>query len=219
MKNLKTWLVSLWPDSHFWQLVLAMLLGAAVLQGINMYAVCHIQHSYNNELHKVRYDYDSSIYLAMVNMDNHQRQAYLGSLDKAQSSLSQPAQFQVSTTEPNWPAESSPYANDARQALRSVLAISTTVELPLIKTRVLNQPETGIPASGQAGRLNPLLQTAIELDSGSRLEILQPLYITNRGAVWVQRAFILLESVLFSILLIWMIRRVHQTASPFGPGG
>ena len=207
---MKKWFSRLWPDSHYGQLVLALLIGAAVLQGINMYAVCYIQHSYNKELHKVRYDYDSSVYLALANMDAVQRQAYLLGLTKSQSSLSQPSHFNVSSTEPGWSAESSPYADQARQTMLAALEISSSTQLPPIKTRVLDKPESEVPASDRAGRLNPLLQTAIKLDDGGWLEVLQPLYITNRSAVWMQRAFILLESVLFSVLLIWMIRRVTR---------
>lgn len=223
MKNFQKWLRRLWPDSHYGQLVLALLIGSAVLQGINMYAVCYIQHSYNQELHTVRYDYDSSIYLALSNMNATQRQAYLSDLARTQSTLNQPSHFNVSIVEPGWATESSPYADQARQAMLAALASNASTQIPPIKTRVLNQPVPEVPASARAGQLNPLLQTAIELDDGSWLEVLQPLYITNRSAVWMQRAFILLESVLFSVLLIWMIRRatrplyqLSQAAEQFG---
>jgi signal transduction histidine kinase len=207
---MKKWLRRLWPDSHYGQLVLALLIGATVLQGINMYAVCYIQHSYNAELHKVRYDYDSSVYLALRSMSGFQREAYLSGLAKSQSALSQPSQFHVSNMEPGWTAESSPYADEAREAMLAALESGPSAQVPPIKTRVLARPIPGLSASARAGQLNPLLQTAIELDDGSWLEILQPLYITNRSSVWRQRFFILLESVLFSILLIWMIRRATR---------
>jgi signal transduction histidine kinase len=94
--------------------------------------------------------------------------------------------------------------------MREALEISSSAWIPPIKTRVLNRSLPEVPAFDRAGRLNPLLQTAIELDDGTWLEILQPLYITNRSAVWMQRVFILMESVLFSVLLIWMIRRATR---------
>ena len=207
---MKKRLSRLWPDSHYGQLVLVLLIGAALLQGINMYAVCYIQHSYNKELHKVRYDYDSSVYLALTSMSAVQRETYLNGLAKSQSALSQPSQFNVAIMEPGWGAESSPYADQARQAMLAALELSSPAHIPSIKTRVLNSPLPDVPASGRAGRLNPLLQTAIKLDDGSWLEVLQPLYITNRSSVWMQRAFILLESILFSVLLIWLIKRVTR---------
>lgn len=223
MKNLKKWGKRLWPDSHYGQLVLALLIGSAVLQGINMYAVCYIQHSYNKELHKVRYDYDYSVYLALSNMTAGQRAAYLSGLAKTQSTLNQPSHFNVSIVEPGWVVESSPYADQARQAMLAAMEIGLPAQLPPVKTRVINRPVPEVPASARAGQLNPLLQTAIKLDDSSWLEVLQPLYITNRNAVWRQRAFILLESVLFSVLLIWMIRRatrpfyqLSQAAEQFG---
>lgn len=221
---MKGWLKRLWPDSLFGQLVLAMLLGAAVLQGINMYAVCYIQHSYNIEVHKVRYDYDSSIYLAMTKMRADQRDVFLASLSRSQSALRQPSQFSIASTEPGWAAESSVYADEAAKSMSTALKAGFDAEVPAIKTRVLDRPTPGVPASGRAGGLNPILQVAVEFeDGGPWLEISQPLYITNRGAVWMQRLFILLESAVFSILLIGLIRRatrplhrLGQAAEKFG---
>lgn len=213
---MKTRVKRLWPDSLCSQLVLAMLLGAAVLQGINMYAVCYIQHSYNRELHKVKYDYDSSIYLALIDMDASQKEKFLKRLSMSQSALSQPTHFNAVPAEPQWAAERSALADEAGRSLEAALRAGAAADMPAIKTRVLNGPAVGVDGSERAGLLNPLLQTAIELDDGSWLEILQPLYITNRGAVWMQRLFILLESVLFSLLLIWMIRRATRPLHRLG---
>lgn len=221
---MKGQLKRLWPDSLFGQLVLAMLLGAAVLQGINMYAVCYIQHSYNRELHKVRYDYDSSIYLALAKMRADQRDVFLGGLSRSQSALRQPAQFSIASAEPGWAAESSVYADEAAKSMTAALKAGFDAAVPAIKTRVLNRPTPAAPASGHVGGLNPLLEVAVELEAGGPwLEISQPLYIANRGAVWMQRLFILLESAVFSILLIGLIRRatrplhrLGQAAEKFG---
>jgi signal transduction histidine kinase len=213
----------LWPDSLYGQLALATLLSAVLLQGINMFAVCYIQHSYNMELQKVRYDFDSAVYLALARMGAGQRTAFLPELSKSQSALSLPAQFRPSSLEPQWAAEASNFADEAGQAMRAALSAVSSVDVPMIKTRVLWDSETGVTGAEQASRLNPLLQMAIEMGDGSWLEVLQPLYITNRSAVWMQRLFILLESVLFSILLIWItktatrpLHRLGQAAEWFG---
>lgn len=211
-----SWGKRLWPDSLGGRLVLAMLLGAAILQGINMYAVCYIQHSYNRELHKVRFDYDSSIYLALMRMDPSQRDPFLKELSMSQSALSQPSQFSLSLVRPQWSAESSVFADEAGRSLTAALQAGSKAQVPQIKTRVLDSPTAGVAGSESAGALNPLLHMAIELDSGAWLEILQPLYITNRSAVWMQRLFILLESILFSIILIWMIRKATRPLRRLG---
>ncbi|MGL4209549.1 MAG: hypothetical protein ACRCTY_09215, partial [Candidatus Adiutrix sp.] len=116
MLFIKKILKKLWPDSHCGQLVLAMLIGAAVLQGINMYAVCYIQHSYNSELQKVRYDYNYSIYLALITMEASKREVFLAQLAQSQSALSQPPQFQLSSLRPNWAGDNSSYGDYANGA-------------------------------------------------------------------------------------------------------
>lgn len=213
---MKERLKRLWPDSLFGQLVLAMLLGAAVLQGINMYAVCYIQHGYNRELQTVRYDHDSSIYLALTRIRAVERDVFLAGLSRSQSALRQPAQFSMAPAEPGWAAESSVYADEAAKSMNAALKAGFSAEIPAIKTRVLDRPTPGAPASARAGGLNPILQMAVELDDGHWLEISQPLYITNRGAVWMQRLFILLESAVFSVLLIGLIRRATRPLHRLG---
>lgn len=205
----------LWPDSLCGQLLLTMLLGAAVLQGINLYAVCYIQYSYNQETLKVRYDYDSSIYLALSHMTPDGRESFLASLARSQSGLSQPSRFKVSSN-PGWNNEPSWPADEAVQAMGQALAAAAPAAVPLIKARVLDNPAVEVHGSDTAGKLNPLLHLAIQMADGGWLEVVQPLYITNRSAVWLQRLFILLESVLFSLLVIWLITRVTRPLSRLG---
>ncbi|MGL4208803.1 MAG: sensor histidine kinase, partial [Candidatus Adiutrix sp.] len=101
-------------------------------------------------------------------------------------------------------------------AMGAALSSDFLAEVPSIKTRVLNEPLIDVEISKAAAPKNPLLQTAIEMGDGSWLEIWQPLNIVNPRAVWRQRLFILLESVLFSILLIWMIRRATRPLNRLG---
>lgn len=213
---MKRWLKKWWPDSLSGQLLLTMLLGAALLQGVNLYAVCYIQHAYTLELHKVKYDYDSSIYLALSGMAPDQRELFIKGLLRSQSVLNQPSQLSLALSEPAWAAEQSHYADEAGRAMRASIQAGSASPVPALKTRVLNQPNPGVTGSEEASRLNPLLQTAVEMGDGTWLEITQPLYITNRRAVWLQRLFVLLESVLFSMVVIWLIRRATRPLKRLG---
>ena len=213
---MKTWLKKLWPDSLCGQLMLAMLLGAALLQGVNLYAVCYVQHSYNLELHKVRYDYDSSIYLALSSMSPDQRDGFIRGLVRSQSVSRQPSLFRTVTAEPAWSGERSVFADEAGRAMSASIAAGSKAPAPFLKTRVLDQPDEDAFGTGLVTKSNPMLQLAIKMDDGGWLEILQPLYITNRGAVWMQRLFVLLESVLFSVVVIWMILRATRPLNRLG---
>lgn len=220
---MKTWAKKWWPDSLSGQLLLTLLLGAAVLQGVNLYAVCYIQHSYNTELRNVKYDYDSSMYLAISGLAPAQRDVFILGLARSRSTLHQPSQLQIFPSEPAWSAERSSYADEAGEAMRMAIEAASGRAAPALKTRVLAQPIPGASGLEQASRLNPLLQMAIEMDDGGWLEIRQPLYVANRRAVWLQRLFVLLESVFFSMVVIWLIRRatrplhrLGQAAEQFG---
>ena len=212
-----TALKKLWPESLYGQLLVTMLVGAAVLQGINLYAVCFIQHSYNQELLKVKYDYDSSIYLSLSDMSPYQREAFLQSLSRAQSALSQPSQFRVSALEPTWAAENSALAQAATLALGQALAAgSFTTAPPRIKARALVRPSPDLPGSWRASVVDPFLQMAIQMEDGAWLEIYQPLGAPSRYPVWMQRLFILLESVIFSLVVFWLIRRATRPLHRLG---
>lgn len=206
----------LWPDSLFGQLVLTMLLGAALLQGVNIYAVCFIQHSYNREVLQVRYDYNSSIFLALQQMEPYQRDIFLDGLSKSQAALSQPFQFVITQNEPRWQSRQSDVANRTEVEMGRALEAASAGESIPIQARVLakNDPDAAHPFYKDSNF--PLVQMAIRMDAGHWLKITQPLYMINNRAVWAQRGFLLLESILFSLLVIWLIRRATLPISQLG---
>ena len=73
------------------------------------------------------------------------------------------------------------------------------------------------------GYIFPMLQVLIAMDDGGWLELTQPLSITDNRLVWRQRIFVLFESLIFSLIVIILIRcaakpieRLAQEADRFG---
>lgn len=213
---MKQWLKKLCPDSLYGQLLLAMLLGAAVLQGINLYAVCFIQHSYDVEVHKVRYDYNSSIFLALQSMAPDQRELFLKGLAKSQAALSQPFQFTIAKQEPVWQTDNSDFANEAINEMTKALTAGLATKFSPMRARVMQKSDADASRPFYQNSRFPLLQMVIQMDNDSWLKITQPLLISNAGVVWMQRLFILLESVIFSIVIILMIRRATRPLYQLG---
>lgn len=220
---MKKFLQKLWPTSLFGQLLLAMVVGVAVLQGINLYSAYYIQESYTAEVRKVRYDYDTSIFLALQGMDDEQRRALLASLAKSQEALNQPFQFLITNKEPVWIIVDSGIVNEAVNEMTRALEAGGVEVLASVKARVLygHEEETSHPFY-RNGRF-PLMQIGIKLDETSWLKIIQPLRICNDWVIWAQRLFILLESLVFFFVVILLIRRVTrpivrlgQAAEKFG---
>lgn len=208
---MKRWLKKWWPDTLYRQLLLAMLLCAVIWQGTNFYAVCFIQRYYDLEVHKVRYDYNSSIFLALQGLGDDQRELFLRGLAKSQEALSQPFQFEISQQAPAWDSDGSDYAIQAVRAMSKALTnAGADTKLSPIKARVVQQ--SGQDASQPLYRESryPQLQIIAQIDDGRWLTINQPLLISNAGAVWRQRQFVLLESLIFSIAVIILVRRTTR---------
>ncbi len=207
---MKKWLEKFWPDSLYGQLLLAMLMGAAVLQGINLYAVCFIQHSFNVEVHKVRYDYNSSIFLALQNMEPNQRELFLNGLEKSQAALSQPFQFIIARQAPLWQTDDTALANEAVGIMTTALKAGAADLYSPIRARVMQKSDADASRPFYRNSRFPLMQMIIQMDEDSWLKITQPLWISNASVVWMQRLFILLESILFSLVIILLIRRATR---------
>ena len=234
--------IRFWPDSLYGQLVLIMLLGAAFLQCVNLYTMYFIQKSFNREVLNVRYDYNSSIFLALQNMEPDHREVFLKGLARSQAALSQPFQFVITSNEPRWASDKSEVAAQAEIEMAKALAAGSDRQSPdgasphgdigeaqmtrpalvnqapftPVRTRVLEKsnPDAAHPFYRDSNF--PLLQMVIQMDDHSWLKITQPLEMINKKAVWVQRIFLLIESIIFSALVIWLMRRATRPIRRLG---
>lgn len=209
------------PDSLFGLILLILVLGAAANQFINFYAVCSIQHSYAGEVLGIGQDYVSSVYQALNTMDEAQRGEYLKKLAASRDTLRKPFRFRMAAA-PEWQSE------DYYKSVNMKRAVSEAVEAadaapPDVRARMLwpESPEAALPE--YAGYIFPMLQVMIRMDDGGWLELTQPLSITDNRLIWRQRIFVLLESLIFSLIVIILIRcatrpieRLAQEAERFG---
>ncbi|MCC8178362.1 MAG: HAMP domain-containing protein [Cloacibacillus sp.] len=209
------------PDSLFGLILLILVLGAAANQFINFYAVCSIQHSYAGEVLGIGQDYVSSVYQALNTMDGRQRGEYLKKLAASRDTLRKPFRFRMAAA-PDWQSE------DYYKSVNMKKAVSAAVEAagantPDVRARMLwpESPEAALPE--YAGYIFPMLQVMIRMDDGGWLELTQPLSITDNCLIWRQRIFVLLESLIFSLIVIILIRcatrpieRLAQEAERFG---
>lgn len=209
------------PDSLFGLILLILVLGAAANQFINFYAVCSVQHSYIREVLGIGRDYIASVYQAMDTMDARQRREYLKRLDASRGTLRKPFRFRV-VPAPDWHSEDYYKAVDMKKAIVAALG-AAGAEIPDIRTRMLraDSPEASVPAF--AGYIFPTMQVVIKMDGGEWLELTQPLSITDERLIWRQRIFVLLESLIFSLIVIILVRcatrpieRLAQEADRFG---
>lgn len=213
---MKEQLRKLWPDSLFGQLLWAMILGVAILQAINLYSAYFLRHSYNAEVHKVRYDYNSSIFLAMQGMDDQQREIFLKNMAKSQAALSQPFQFLITPNDPAWISDDSALINEAINEMSRALNAAGAEKFAPIQARVLRRSAVDASHPFYQNSRFPLLQIYIKIDADSWLKITQPMCICNEHVVWMQRLFILLESLVFFFVVILLIRRVTRPIAKLG---
>ena len=213
---MKTFLKRFWPDSLFGQLLLAMLLGAALLQCVNLMAMCFIQSSVDQEVLNVRYDYNSAIFMAFQNMEPEQRRIFLNGLSRSQAALSQPFQFLIIPSEPNWASDGSNVAVNAETEMTKALSAGSARPLSPVRARILKKDDPATAHPFYKDSNFPLLQMAIQMDDDSWLKITQPTETMNRNAVWAQRIFLLLESILLTCLVFWIIRRATRPLHRLG---
>lgn len=60
-----------------------------------------------------------------------------------------------------------------------------------------------------------MLETAVSLSDGTWLKVTQPLDVDDRFVVWLQRFFVLLESVVILALALFLLSRVTRPLSRF----
>ena len=94
----------------------------------------------------------------------------------------------------------------AREAVTEIL---TRAGIPPrdVRARVLykDAPEASSPR--YAGYVFPMMQMFVQSADGSWLELSQPLSVTDRRLIWRQRIFIMLESLICSVVVILFIVR------------
>ncbi|MDR1395741.1 MAG: hypothetical protein LBK52_06200, partial [Deltaproteobacteria bacterium] len=90
------------PDSLCGRLLIALLLGAAALQGLNLYAVCFVQASYDEEVLKVSYEFCASVIAAVRSLEPESRPVFLKGLSGGPASQNRRFQLAVSEQPPDW---------------------------------------------------------------------------------------------------------------------
>lgn len=196
------------PYSLFGQLLLMMLLSAAVLQCVNFYAVFSIQKSYGREFFSVGRDYISSMYKATRLMDEAQRMAFLDQLSGTCEPTGKHFHFRTLEEEPTWQSENSPKAAGVRNILRDM---SPRHDAPAdVRVRILHEASPEVRDPRYRDYPFPLLQVAARMNDGRWLELVQSLVMTDSRLIWRQRIFILIGSLMISIAMILMVRRATR---------
>lgn len=203
------------PDSLFGQLLLMMLLSAAILQTVNFYSVYSIQTSYATEFLNIGHDYISSVYLALGEMSEEEQVQYLEKLLESRSALHKPFRFKLIGGAPAWETESYFKSTAARDAVSKILT-AAGVDAPDVRARVIyrDSPEGNEPE--YRDYVFPFLQVMAATGDGKWLELTHPLVLTDRRLIWRQRLFILLESIVFSVIVIILIRRATRPLYKLG---
>lgn len=194
------------PDSFQGRLFLALLGGVLLLQTMNFYAVCIIQHTYARQGEETRAENIASYYLLLDGMTAAQRR---GAVEKM-SSVRRPEQriekVDILTSAPNWPGEVSGAAYDAVLLVRNSLAAEQK-DNPVIIARSVELAER----MGLYPKKAFVLQTAVSLKDGEWLSVTQPQAVGDRFVIWSQRLFVLLESVILAALVLLFL---HWLAKP-----
>lgn len=219
---MKTFLKFLRLDSLCGQLIAIAVLSVAALQCVNYYAVYSIQQSYAGEFLSVGHDYLASVCQALAHMDARERTEYLASLERSRAPLKKPFRFRVSEA-PGWETQTDYYKPVlARETVGEILTEAGLAPRD-IRARVLygDSPEASSPR--YAGYVFPMLQMAVQSEDGTWLELAQPLSVTDRRLIWRQRMFIMLESVICSLIIMFLIvrallplKRLGDAAERFG---
>ncbi len=213
---MKAFLKFLRFDSLCGQLVAIALLSVAALQCVNYYAVYSIQQSYAGEFLSVGHDYLASVCQALSHMDAEEREDYLASLDRSRAALPKPFRFRLMEGAPEWATQTDYYKPVmARGAVTEILTLAGLAPRE-VRARVLyaDAPEAASPR--YAGYVFPMLQMAAELEDGTWFELIQPLSVTDRRLIWRQRIFIMLESVIFSAVIMLLIVRAMRPLGRLG---
>ena len=212
---MKSFLRSLRPNSLFGQLLLVMLIGTAVLQGVNFYAVYSIQRSYSGEFLSIGHDYAASIYQAARRMNATQRKEYMDDVARSRNTIGKPFRFRILNRQPDWETEDYYKSVGMRDALKNAMAASG-INPPDIRARLLYETSPEAADPDYRDHLFPLLQVMIQLDDGDWLEFTQPMILTDFSLIRRQRTLILLASLVIAVAATLLTRRATRPLSKLG---
>lgn len=202
-------LLGLWPDSIFGQIMLALLACIILLQATNFLVVCSVQALYVRQAEKTRAENLAAYWFLFNAMPPEQRSAAVKYMADARRPEQLREMIEFLPEAPNWgPPESKQAAALARLVHESLMPGKKNA--PIILARI---PENGKPSSGIFPTHLPMLETAISLYDGTWLKVTQPMDVDDRYVVWLQRFFVLLESVVIIVLALFLLSRVIRPLS------
>ena len=199
----------LWPDSTFGQLMLALLACIVLLQATNFMVVCAVQGLYVNQAEKTRAENLAAYWFLFNVMTPEQRDTALRYMADARRPEQLREMIEFLPEAPNWgPPESRQAAALARLVHESLMPGKK--KAPIVLARI---PDSAKPRYSLFPAHLPILETAISLADGTWLKVTQPLNVDDRFVVWLQRFFVLLESVAILALTLFLLSRVIRPLS------
>lgn len=137
-----------------------------------------------------------------------QRDATLARMSDANSSSFVKETLGISNKAPEW-GRTDHHLMRQLSLIRSVFE-EAGMTAPTIAVRRMEGEKTLLPQH------LPSLEVAVELSDGSWLRITTPHDVDDRAAVWSQRLFVLLESVVMLLLAVVMVRRFTRPIEKLG---
>lgn len=205
----QTGLGRLWPDSIFGQLMLALLACIILLQVTNFQVVCSVQALYVRQAEKTRAENLAAYWFLFNTMTPEQRATAVKYMADARRPEQLREMIEFFPETPDWgPPESKQAADLARLVHENLMPGKK--KAPIVLARI---PDNARPASGLFPTHLPMLETAVSLSDGTWLKVTQPLDVDDRYVVWLQRLFVLLESVVIIALALFLLSRVIRPLS------
>ena len=207
----KNGLKRLVPDSFQGRLFMGLLAVIVVLQTLNFYAVCYIQHTHMDQAQKTRAETIASYYFLLDDMTPVQRREAVKRMANIRRSEHRLEVVEILPEAPDWTKTNSGSAQDAARLVHDSLTADRAGE-PLVFARSRANPQ----GCGVISKGIPILETTVSLQGGEWLNITQPQYVDDRLAVWAQRIFVLVESVILAVLVIFLLRRMARPLHQLG---
>lgn len=192
-----------WTDSIFGQLALFLGLGILVLQIANFLVVCGVQSLYIGLVEQTRAEHVLSYRTILEALTPTERASALAGLSvpsEVDEPDREPPRLAIRTERPDWgPAT---YEGErARDYLQKAMS-----DLP-------NPPEILVRTDATPSLLPlhlPPVDVAVSLSDGTWLTIHFPVDADDRGLVWSQRLFVLLEGLVMLGLLVLFLKRITK---------
>jgi signal transduction histidine kinase len=205
----RTKLHGLWPDSIFGQLMLALLACIIILQATNFQVVCSVQALYVRQAEKTRAENLAAYWFLFNTMATEQRAIALKYMTDARrpEQLREMIEFLPET--PDWGPPATKQSAELAKLVHDSL-MPGKKNAPIILARI---PENATPSYSAFPTHLPVLETAVSLSDGTWLKVTQPLDVDDRFVVWLQRFFVLVESVVILALALFLLSRVIRPLS------